>query len=346
MAAISIVVTARDDREGLAELLPALAAQRRPADQIVIVDAGSSDGSDELIAYWRGRGLPLVLRKLPGAGISAGRNHGIASASNEHIAITDAGCRPRPDWLGALARELDTHDFVAGTYEVERATPFEHAVAVSLYPDVGDLRARLGLLERAWLGLFGRSFRVDRATGRSMAFTRACWRAAGGFPERVNAGEDVAFSTAALASARRATLAPDAVVCWRGRQTWTANARMYWRYAEGDAILGAQPRAFIRGGAWALAGLLLLSGGGRGRAMVSAGALAYASLPLTRARRSGLAIRHWWRIPGVLALKDLAMLGGTLAGLFRRSAIAAGESPGCSAAVPQARKRQPLTTAS
>jgi GT2 family glycosyltransferase len=346
MAAISIVVTARDDRDGLAELLAALAVQRRPADEIVIVNAGSSDGSDELIAYWRGRGLPLVVRKLPGAGISAGRNHGIAAAINEHIAITDAGCRPQPDWLGALARELETHDFVAGTYEVERATPFEHAVAVSLYPDLEELRARPGPLGRTWLRLFGRTFRVDRATGRSMAFTRACWRAAGGFPEQVNTGEDVAFSTAALASARRATLAPDAVVRWRGRQTWSANARMYWRYAEGDAILGAQPRAFIRGGAWALAGLLLLSGGRRGRAMVSAGALAYVSLPVARARRTGLAFRHWWRIPGVLALKDLAMLGGTLAGLWRRSAIAASESPGRSEAVPQTGERPPVTTAS
>src|ERR1700730_9201586 len=118
MAAISIVVTARDDRDGLAELLAALAVQRRPADEIVIVDAGSSDGSDELIAYWRGRGLPVLVRKLPGAGISAGRNRGVAAAINERIAITDAGCRPQPDWLGALARELDTHDFVAGTYEV------------------------------------------------------------------------------------------------------------------------------------------------------------------------------------------------------------------------------------
>jgi GT2 family glycosyltransferase len=314
-SAISIVVTVRDDREGLAELLPALAAQRHPAEEIVIVDAGSSDGSEDLLAYWRDRGLPLRILCEPGVGISAGRNLGVAAATHERIAITDAGCRPAPGWLEVLVRELEECDFVAGTYTVDRETPFEHAVAVSLYPDVSEVRKDLSLPERAWHRAFGRSFQVDRATGRSMAFTRACWETAGGFPERVNAGEDVAFSKAALASGARSTLAPDAIVAWRGRRTWRANARMYWHYAEGDAILGAQPRAFLRGGAWTLAMLLALLDGWRGRTVVLIGAGVYASLPAARAYRTGLPMRHWWRIVVVLAMKDLAMLGGTASGL-------------------------------
>jgi hypothetical protein len=161
-----------------------------------------------------------------------------------------------------------------------------------------------------------------------MAFTRACWEAAGGFPEEVNAGEDVAFSVAALASGARGTLAPDALVAWRGRPTWRANARMYWRYAEGDAILGARPRAFVRAGGVLVAGLLSLLGGRPGRAATLLAVAAYASLPLARARRTGLAPRHWWRIVALLAMKDAAMLGGTAAGLRRRMREGAGAGGG------------------
>lgn len=345
--AISVVVTVLNDREGLSELLPALAAQRRLADEIVIVDAGSTDGSEDLLAYWRDRGLSLRVLHAPGAGISAGRNRGIGDASNRQIAITDAGCRPAEGWLQALARGLEDNDFVAGTYTVDRDTPFEHAAAVSLYPDVSELQEEQGAATRAWQRLFGRSFQVDRATGRSMAFTRACWEAAGGFPEDVNTGEDVAFSRAALAAGVRSILAPDAVVAWRGRRTWRANALMYRRYAEGDAIFGAQPRAFARGGAWALAGALALCGGARGRLALACGVGVYASLPAARAHRTGLALHHWWRIPAALAMKDLAMLVGTASGL-RRARSPAGSSvrPADARTDPQASALAPATSAS
>jgi len=324
---MSIVVTVLDDRLGLAELLPALAAQHLPAQEIVIVDAGSTDGTAELIDYWRERGLPLRLMHVPGAGISAGRNRGIVAAANDRIAVTDAGCRPVPGWLAALAHGLERCDFVAGTYTVDHATPFEHAVAVTLYPDVAELSGRLSPATRAWLSLFGRRFRIDRATGRSMAFRRSCWEHAGGFPENVGWGEDVAFSAAVVYVDAYSTLAPDAIVAWRGRRTWRENAQMYWRYAAGEAMLGVQPRAVARGLAWAFAVVLGLCTGRRGRLTLCAGAATYASLPIVRAHRTGLAARHWWRILAVVAMKDLAMLGGTVAGVRQRRRGAEPEPP-------------------
>ncbi len=179
---MSIVVTVRNDRVGLGELLPALEGQTVAPGEILIVDGGSSDGTEELIDYWRGRGLPLRVIHAPGAGISAGRNRGIREASSPRIAITDAGCRPVPGWLEAFARELDHNDFVAGVYTVDRDTKLEHAVSVTLYPDVEELRPDVDLRTRAWLRLFGRQFLVNRATGRSMAFLRTRWELAGGFP--------------------------------------------------------------------------------------------------------------------------------------------------------------------
>lgn len=314
---VSVVITVLDDRDGLAELLPALSRQQRPPDEVVIVDAGSRDGSEELIEYWRRRGLPARVVSAPGAGISEGRNRGIEAAAHEWIAVTDAGCRPEAGWLEALARGLEENDFVAGTYRVDTDTPFEHAVAVSLYPEVTAVDAPPARWQRAWHALFGRTFETSRATGRSMAFRRPAWRAAGGFPEAVDTGEDVAFS-AAMVAGGRSVLAADAVVRWRGRPTWWSNARMYWRYAEGEAVLGAGPRAIVRGAALIAGAVLAVAGRRPGRALVVLGVGVYAAVPAARARRTGLAMRHWWRIPAVIALKDAAMAGGTFVGIAQR----------------------------
>jgi glycosyltransferase involved in cell wall biosynthesis len=310
MSGITVVVTTFNDRDGLAELLPALAAQTRPPDELLVVDAGSTDGSAELAAAWEDR-LPIRWEVRPGAGISAGRNIGIELAANERVACTDAGCRPQPQWLEAMAAALEDHDFVSGTYVVDPATPFEHAIAVALYPDVEEIGA--GGLPKLWQKVFGRRFGVREATGRSMGFTRAAWRDGGGFPEDVQTGEDVAFASAVVDSGRPATLAPRATVIWRGRPTWRANWKMYESYAYGDAKLGRATRTAIRGAAM-LAGSLLVFAGRRGRAAVAVDGAFYLSLPVARAARTGLGPQHWWRLPLVLALKDVAMLAGAVRG--------------------------------
>lgn len=324
MAGLTVVVTTFNDRDGLAELLPALAAQRRPPDELLIVDAGSTDGSAELAASWAGR-LPLRWEQRPGVGISAGRNIGIGLAAHERIACTDAGCRPEPGWLAAMAEALDGAGFASGTYVVDPATPFEHAVAVALYPDVAEIGA--GGLPAVWQRVFGRRFGVREATGRSMGFTRAAWRDGGGFPEDVQTGEDVAFAAAVVDRGHRAVLAQDATVVWRGRRTWRANWRMYEAYAYGDAKLGRARRTAIRGGAMLAGGLLVLAGR-PGRVAVLGAAAFYLSLPVARAARTGLAPWHWWRLPLVLALKDMAMLAGAVRGWREVSGRGGGPAAG------------------
>ena len=309
--AISVVVTVRDDRDQLAELLAALAGQTRRADEVVVVDGGSTDGTLELLSEARAGGaLPLTVVDAPGANISAGRNIGVEAAAHDRIALTDAGCRPEPGWLESIGNGLADADFVGGTYRVDARTPFEQCLAVALYPAAEEIGAQSTVL-RLSHRLFGRAFEVSLTTGRSMGFTRSAWAVAGGFSEDLFAGEDVNFSTTVVRSGVRTQLVPAAEVAWRPRLTWRANAAMYRTYARGDVRHGRRGRHAVRAVGWTAAPAIAIAGRPAARPGVSVAAAAYGA----RALRVGLPPREWWRLPLLLAMKDLAQVVGALEGL-------------------------------
>lgn len=283
-------------------------------DEIVVVDGGSKDGTlDELGA--REEKLPPVrVFVAPGSNIAAGRNIAVREARHDWIACTDAGCRPVRGWIAALKQAREVADIAAGTWVVEGDTPLDRAVACAHYPVLEELHDDDPLVRLAHR-LFGRDFRARHAGGRSMAFSRAAWEAAGGFPEHVYAGEDLAFSAAAIELGFDSTLAEEATVRWRPRATWAANARMFTIYTRGDIRTKGRSRHVIRLAAWTLAPWLFLKGGPVGKVAVAAGATAYLWLPMRRARRS-LAPSEWWRVPTLVVLKDLSQLAGSGLGLI------------------------------
>ena len=310
---MSVIVTVRNDRNGLEELLPALAAQETAPDEVVIVDGGSVDGTLEVAQRFRSPRFPVRVECEPGANIAAGRNAAVRLARNDWIACTDAGCRPDPGWLTALSDAAAETDIVAGVFVSEGDTPLQRILGVTHYPMASEID-EASTLVRLSHALFGRRFLAQHAGGRSMAFSRRAWEAVGGFPEHQYAGEDLAFAAAVLDHGYRARLAPEAKVHWCPPATWRANALMFFRYCRGDVRSKGRSRHAARIVAWTITPLVFIHGRRRGRLAVCLGGLAYIGLPLERARRAGIPVSDWWRIPVAVAVKDVAQVAGALRG--------------------------------
>ncbi len=321
--ALSVVTTVFNDGDAVRALLADLLPQLGAGDELVVVDGGSTDATVEVVRAAAAEDPRVRLIVEPGAGISAGRNLGIAAARHEQVVCTDAGCVPAPGWLEAMRRAFAGHpdvDLWTGTYRVEAGKPWELALAAVGYPSVEEL-ARPRPLARAYSRYLGRGFDATMPTGRSIAFRREAWRRAGGFPVELATGEDVLFGRRIVATGGEARLVRDAEVSWAQRPTLRANLTMYRRYGEGSGhsrdarLLG---RDLARVAAYTAAGAVTVRRGRTSRTLLAAGLASYLSLPLARALRGPAPLRSAALVPPVAAARDLAKAYGALSVRARR----------------------------
>lgn len=310
---ICLISTLLNEAQSLPEWIDSLEAQKRPPDEIVIVDGGSTDGSWELLEGWAAGHPEVRLISLPSANISKGRNAAIRAATSEVVAVTDAGCTLDPHWLEHLARAMKSGAEVAmGFYEPDSRSALHRFIACLNLPDASEVDPERFM-----------------PSSRSIAFSKAVWEQAGGYPEWLDIGEDMYFNFAVLALGARRDFAPEAIVRWHLRATLRATARQYFRYAEGDGLAGMYTRRhalrFATYGAALAAGLFL-----RPRRFVPT-ALAATALRMRpayrRARRRlepGELAAAVVCLPALEALLDAAKMAGYVSGVRRRSQTGVG----------------------
>lgn len=105
---VSVIVPTRNRCRLLREVIEALWAQTlAPAKfEVIVVDDGSTDGTDEVLAELQRRSpCRLVRHAMPShPGPAHARNTGAGLARGEFLAFTDDDCRPTPRWLQAGLR--------------------------------------------------------------------------------------------------------------------------------------------------------------------------------------------------------------------------------------------------
>ncbi len=136
---VAIVVPILNEAASLPQLLAGIAQQTVRPQELLFVDAGSTDGSVELIeSWWRAHAWPpadcKVLR-LNGGLPGGGRNMGINAAKSEWIAFIDGGIFPERDWIEQLLACAKSRNTKAmfGYCHFDADGSFERAICALTY---------------------------------------------------------------------------------------------------------------------------------------------------------------------------------------------------------------------
>lgn len=196
----------------LPETLAALLAQTRPADEILVVDDGSTDDSVAVIeATAATHARVRLLRNTRNLGVVAALNAGLAQASGDLIAFLGADDRIGPTFVERLAGALesapeagfacgraaihDAGDRRTGTRPIVR--PANSRVAFS----AGDARAQLAAADNFFLGAV-------------LLYRKSAVQALGGFDARLRSLSDGILQRR-LAVRYGYCFVPDVLGVWR-----------------------------------------------------------------------------------------------------------------------------------
>jgi hypothetical protein len=168
MLQLSVIIPTLNEAARLPGLLDALKAQTRPPDEIIVADAGSSDGTASLA--WS-RGARVVQGGLPGPG----RNAGARAAKGDVFLFFDADVLPPPNFI---ERALD--EFTRAGY----------AVATSPFEALSDDLADHIIIEATNLYMQVVRPISPRAPGFCILARREVHQSIGGFDESLKMSED------------------------------------------------------------------------------------------------------------------------------------------------------------
>lgn len=169
---VSVVIPTRNDAKVLETCLQLLFRQTRPADEIIVVDNGSSDDTASVCSA---AGVRRIAVNLPG--IPATAAAGFDAAAGDTIARLDTDSRPPADWLerveGVLAA-ADPMSLVTGPAQFYGGPPWVRW-------------AGKHLVLNGYFKVFGILLGHPPVFGSNFALSRAVWEEIGGSVVRNNA---------------------------------------------------------------------------------------------------------------------------------------------------------------
>jgi O-antigen biosynthesis protein len=230
---VSVVVCAYNAADTLEDNLASLERLTYPDYEIILVNDGSRDRTGDI-----GRAHPRVrVIDIPNGGLSAARNVGLAEATGDIVAYTDADTRVDRDWLTFLVQPFLTLD-VVGSGGPNVVPPDDPPIAQCIARAPGGPTHVL-LDDRT----------AEHVPGCNMAFRREALLAIGGFnPIYLRAGDDVDVCWRLQTRGWKIGFAAAALV-WHHHRS---SVKAYWRqqvgYGEGETWLMAHhPEKFLDG---------------------------------------------------------------------------------------------------
>jgi len=207
---LSIVMPVYNVAPYLPRCLESLAALTPPADEIIVVDDGSTDDCPRILAEFASRLPQMRVIRQENGGLSAARNTGLDAARGKYLAFVDSDDFVEPDAYAEALQRADAErlDMVLfnARYHYEGRKPdrpiYPDAPASEVMPGSEWLRQRLKagrFLHMVWLHLYLREF-IEANRFRFV-------------PRLIH--EDVIWTTRALLAARRVAYLPRLALSYR-----------------------------------------------------------------------------------------------------------------------------------
>jgi glycosyltransferase involved in cell wall biosynthesis len=215
----SLVIPLQNESESVRDLLESLGRQTRLPDEVVVVDAGSTDETAAIVSETQVP-FPLVLVSCGQVNPGEARNIGVAEAKHGWIGFVDGGIRAEPNWLAELLSSA-THsgcEVVFGSYEPVCDSFFRQCAALCYVPPYGR-----------WGG------RGPFVAG--MLMRREAFAMVGGFAP-FRAAEDLIFLEKIAQLGLRTAYAPTAVVHWEIAGGWCSTYRRFALYSYHNLVAG------------------------------------------------------------------------------------------------------------
>jgi len=217
---VSLISTVLNEEDNIKEFIESILKQTKIPDEFIIVDGGSTDRTYKILRDYSEKYGWIKVYQVKGASIGKGRNFAIEKAKNEIIAVTDAGCLIDEKWLEEITKPLieGRAEVVVGNYLPWYRNDFEYILGKVIIKD-------------------GSKLSPSRASSRSIAFLKKCWKKIGGYPENFSFGEDTNFNLKIFPKFKIA-YAPNAIVYWKMRPTIKEVFKQFYRYGRGDRAYG------------------------------------------------------------------------------------------------------------
>jgi glycosyltransferase involved in cell wall biosynthesis len=220
---VSVVVASYNGAATLRTCLQSLRNLNYPAYEVILVDDGSTDNTQEIAADF-----PYIrsLRHARNQGLSVARNTGIEAAKGDIVAFTDSDCRADADWLYYLVGDLLKSGYT-GIGGHNFLPPDDSATAASVMVSPGG-PAHVMLTDRL----------AEHLPGCNMAFYKWALQSVGGFdPMFRRAGDDVDICWRLQQRGYRLGFSPGGFVWHYRRNTIQAYLKQQSGYGEAEAML-------------------------------------------------------------------------------------------------------------
>ncbi len=227
---VSVIVCSYNGAATLRDCLESLDNVTYPAFEIVLVDDGSKDNTQEIVKAWQGSRTDRVPRFTcivqTNMGLSHARNAGAHAAQGDIFAYTDCDCMVDPDWLYYMVGTLTSGDY-AGVGGPNVSPPAANWVQAAVAAAPGG-PSHVLLTDVV----------AEHIPGCNMAFQRAAFERVGGFDtEYRTAGDDVDFCWRLQTGGGVIAFSPSAVVWHYRRFTMRAFRRQQEGYGEAESML-------------------------------------------------------------------------------------------------------------